>query len=124
MTDDPLDDLLARFHSAMPRNTREAPPPPPPIEFAPEYSGWHPVPGLGEIHRYRFPNGYLASVVRGPVSYGGSEGMWECMTLTAAGDTAELPGDPPNPIGYLNDSQLAEYLVFTASLPPMNGGDQ
>ena len=30
---------------------------------------------------YKFPNGYGASVIKGPYSYGGPDGLWELAVL-------------------------------------------
>lgn len=46
------------------------------LEFRQSYAG-------GEISRLYFDNGYGVSVVRGPFSYGGSEGLFEMAVLDA-----------------------------------------
>lgn len=33
--------------------------------------------GMGVQRLYRYPNGFGASVIRGPYTYGGDEGLWE-----------------------------------------------
>jgi hypothetical protein len=44
----------------------------------------------GGIQRlYRFPNGYGASVIKGPYTYGGLEGLWELAVTKATGADPE-----------------------------------
>lgn len=59
---------------------------------------------------YKFPNGFGASVVRGPYSYGGSEGLWELAVLDAEGQltyTTEITSDV---LGYLEAEEVEETL--------------
>ena len=69
---------------------------------------------------YKFDNGYGASVVRHPFSYGGAQGLWEMALLNfddlswhityhedfANGDVA----------GYLSDKEVLELLEWIKSL--------
>lgn len=65
---------------------------------------------------FRFPNGYGASVVRGPFTYGGTAGLWELAVLkwTGRGDTdfeltyeTEITDDV---IGHLSPAEVDELL--------------
>ena len=74
-------------------------------------------PMFGERARVNFPNGYGASVIRGPYSYGGSEGKYELAVMK--GD--KLCYDTPitsDVCGYLNISEVTELLQKIEALPP------
>ena len=65
---------------------------------------------------YEFENGYGASVIKLPFSYGGSRGLWE-LAITH-GDT--LCYDTPitnNTIGYLTEEGVDELLDKIEALP-------
>jgi hypothetical protein len=90
----------------------------PPIEVAP----WKSVDRLsmGEQHVYRFANGYGASVIRGPYTYGGPEGLYELGVIAFDGDEWSLTYETPvtsDVLGHLSVSELAETLVRIATLP-------
>lgn len=74
----------------------------------------------GEQHLYRFGNGYGASVVRGPYSYGGDNGLFELAVITFDGDEWELTYETPitgDVLGHLTVAEVAELLVRKAALP-------
>lgn len=58
---------------------------------------------------YKFPNGYGASVVKGPYTYGGGKGLWEVAVLKGE----ELCYDTPitnDVLGHLNDPEMDRVL--------------
>ena len=74
----------------------------------------------GEQHIYRFANGYGASVVRGPYTYGGPDGLFELGVIVFDGDKWELTYDTPitdDVLGYLDLPEVAKILVRIAALP-------
>jgi len=60
--------------------------------------------------RYDFKNGYGASVIRKPYSYGGSEGLWELAVTHNGAITYDTPitGDV---IGWLTQSEVIAHLL-------------
>lgn len=73
------------------------------------------------IHRnYTFDNGYQASVICTPYSYGGPAGLWELAIKVDGNITYDTPitGDV---IGHLDDDELASILQQIANLPNRNG---
>lgn len=75
---------------------------------------------MGEQHIYRVTNGYGASVVRGPYTYGGPEGLFELAVILFDGDEWELTYETPitsDVLGHLTLEEVAETLVQIAALP-------
>lgn len=71
----------------------------------------------GERKLFKFDNGYGASLVKCPLSYGGEDGLWELAVLK----NGELCYDTPitgDVIGYLNDPEADEILEKISRLPP------
>jgi hypothetical protein len=72
----------------------------------------------GGIQRiYKFENGYGASAVCSPWSYGGPQGLWEVAVLGGDGEitySTPLTGDV---IGFLDDAGLADTLNVIRMLP-------
>lgn len=64
--------------------------------------------GLQEI--YKFPNGYGASVICNPYSFGGDEGLWEIAVLDENGHITYETPITADVIGYLNDDEVIEIL--------------
>lgn len=65
---------------------------------------------------YKFPNGYGASVIKGPYTYGGKKGLWELAVLKGE----ELCYDTDitsDVIGYLNDPEMDAILRQIERLP-------
>jgi hypothetical protein len=59
---------------------------------------------------YRFPNGYGASVVSSPFTYGGKDGLFEVAVLDSSGTidySTPITGDV---IGYLDFAGVADIL--------------
>ena len=65
---------------------------------------------------YKFPNGYGASVIKGPYTYGGKKGLWELAVLKGE----ELCYDTDitsDVIGHLNDPEMDAVLRQIERLP-------
>jgi hypothetical protein len=82
----------------------------------------HPV-GSGVQWKFKFPNGYGASVVQFSLaggfggSYGSESGLWELAVLNADGS---LNYDTPitsDVLGYLDEGDVAATLDAIAALP-------
>ena len=76
----------------------------------------HPAMG-GVQHRFKFPNGFGASVVRHEYSYGGSKGLWELAVLDADGHIAYDTPITDDVLGYLVDAEVTDALDRIAALP-------
>ena len=64
---------------------------------------------------YEFDNGYGASVIMGPQSYGFSKGLWELAVL----QNGSLCYDTPitnDVIGHLNEEEVNNYLNLIKEL--------
>lgn len=59
---------------------------------------------------YKFPNGYGASVIRNPYSYGGDKGLWEIAVLDENGSLTYKTPITDDVIGHLNDDDVIEVL--------------
>jgi hypothetical protein len=69
---------------------------------------------------YKFPNGYGASVLRGPYSVGGAAGLFELAVMEFDGDEYSLCYSTQitdDVIGYLSESDVEELLSQIAALP-------
>ena len=65
----------------------------------------------GIISRIIFDNGYGATVVQGPHSYGGADGLYE---LAVVGKNDEISYDTPvtgDVEGYLSEAQVTDLLI-------------
>ena len=65
----------------------------------------------GIISRIIFDNGYGATVVQGPHSYGGADGLYE---LAVLGKDKKLTYDTPvtdDVEGYLSEAQVTDLLI-------------
>ena len=65
----------------------------------------------GIISRIIFDNGYGATVVQGPHSYGGADGLYE---LAVIGKNDEICYDTPvtgDVEGYLSEAQVTDLLI-------------
>lgn len=83
----------------------------------------HPA-GVGGTQKlYRFPNGYGASVVQFPHSYGYGSGRWELAVLKLTGedvDDFKLTYDTDitdDVIGYLTEDEVDALLDQVEALP-------
>ena len=69
----------------------------------------HPM-GSGIISRIKFDNGYGASVVKGPHTYGGKEGLYE-LAVTDAEDRLTYTTLVTNDVeGYLTEEAVTKLL--------------
>lgn len=59
---------------------------------------------------YKFPNGYGASVICSPYSYGGDVGLWEIAVLDEDYRLTYKTPITDDVIGYLNDDEVIEVL--------------
>jgi len=63
----------------------------------------------GVQHKYSFPNGYGASVVRHDFSYGGQQGLWELAVLNGE-ELCYNSGITEDVIGHLAWKNVEEFL--------------
>lgn len=75
-----------------------------------------PVKGT-EQYIFSFSNGYGASVVRGPHTYGGNKGLWEVAVLDDDGRITYSTPITNDVIGYLADDEVSSVLDSIADLP-------
>jgi hypothetical protein len=69
---------------------------------------------------FRFDNGYGASVVQGPYTYGGDRGLWELAVIVWNGDDYDLTYETPvtdDVIGHLGEGDVGELLMQIEALP-------
>jgi len=68
----------------------------------------------GVQHKYAFPNGYGASVVKHDFSYGGKNGLWELAVLDfsidSEGELCYTSGITDDVIGHLAWKNVEEFL--------------
>jgi len=77
--------------------------------FADLEFGLHPA-GKGVQARIQFSNGFGASVVKTPYSYGGSQGKYELAVLGKDGRVTYSTEVSSDVIGDLNPNEVSEYL--------------
>jgi hypothetical protein len=79
-------------------------------------SGPHPA-GLGGVQRlYQFPNGYGASVVSTPYTYGGENGLWELAVLNRHGVLDYSTPVTSDVLGWLTPEEVETHLITIAAL--------
>jgi hypothetical protein len=71
----------------------------------------------GIQRRYRFENGYEASVIKTSFSYGGNDGLWELAVMGPDGEIDYTTPVTTDVIGHLSDSDLDDTLDLIAALP-------
>lgn len=76
---------------------------------------------FGEQHKYLFPNGYGASVIRGRHSYGGDDGLWELAVFGKDGDLDYSTPVTSDVEGHLSDEEVNKLLHQIAALPGDSG---
>lgn len=72
-----------------------------------------------EHYEFHFPNYYGASVIRGPFSYGGPEGMYELAVLRKRRKYWEITYDTPitcDALGYLEVDDVVKALEEISKL--------
>jgi len=65
---------------------------------------------MGVSARIEFDNGYGASVVKGPHTYGGKDGLYEMGILDSSGNLTYETPITNDVIGYLSESEVSDYL--------------
>lgn len=70
----------------------------------------------GVQYRFLFPNGYGASVLKNPYSYGGNKGLWEITVLYNDLPTYDTP-ITDYILGWKNDQEVAKILLDIRELP-------
>jgi len=78
--------------------------------------------GEKEQRIYRFSNGYGASVIRGPFTYGGPDGLWELAVLYGE-DICYSTVITQDVIGFLSEARVNEILDQIEELPPRPEGE-
>ena len=84
-----------------------------------DYIGTHPQAG-GYVLRKHYPNGYGASVISHPHSYGGTRGLWELAVIKGHKDNWDITYDTPitdDVIGFLTDEEVMDVLKDIEDLP-------
>lgn len=72
----------------------------------------------GYQYWYSFPNGYAASVVKGPWTYGGDQDLWELAVMDDhEGDICYDTPITDDVLGYLTDEEVDNYLNQIKALP-------
>lgn len=69
---------------------------------------------------HRFDNGYGASVVQGPYTYGGPEGLYEIGVIVWEGEKYGLTYDTPitnDVLGHVKPEDVRGYLDQIEALP-------
>lgn len=72
--------------------------------------------GMGISARTSFDNGYGASVVKGPYTYGGSNGLYELAVLNSEGEITYNTYITDDVIGHLTENEVSEVLEKIQSL--------
>lgn len=65
---------------------------------------------------FKFSNGFGASVICGPSTYGGAEGLYEIAVLDATGEISYLTGITDDVIGWLTSSDVKDVLESVQAL--------
>lgn len=81
------------------------------LAFKEKTQGW-----LGIQAVVEFENGFGASVIQGPYSYGGPEGRYELAVLHH-GKLCYDSGIVNDVIGWLSEDEVSEYLDLIEHLP-------
>jgi hypothetical protein len=71
-----------------------------------------------------FPNGYGASVIRGPYTYGGPAGLFELAVLRGTQGDSALCYDTPitnDVLGHQTEAEIETLLVQIEALPKAKG---
>ena len=82
--------------------------------FAPKLSRPHPARMGGTQDVYQFANGFGASVVQFPGSYGYDAGLWELAVVKFDGDDYSICYDTPitdDVLGHLSDAEVQQTLA-------------
>lgn len=75
--------------------------------------------GLGGIQaKTVFTNGFGASIIQSPYSYGGREGLYELAVLNVEGELDFSTPVTDDVLGYLSVSDVEALLSVIEALPP------
>lgn len=74
------------------------------------------IPGEKQQWFFKFENGYEASVIIGPFTYGGPQGLYELAVLQDGGICYDTP-ITDDVIGYQTPEQIADLLNRIEKLP-------
>ncbi len=77
----------------------------------------HPSTFGGIIGRIEFENGYGASVVKSPFSYGGGDDLYELGVLGNDGQLCYTTPITDDVIGYLTEADVEELMLKIQQLP-------
>lgn len=72
--------------------------------------------GMGISARTFFDNGYGVSVVKGPYTYGGPNGLYELAVLNGEGAISYDTDITDNVVGHLTENEVSEVLERIQSL--------
>ncbi len=67
--------------------------------------------GLGEIARIEFENGWGVSVVKGPYTYGGRDGLYELAVLKNGHIHYDNPVASGDVVGYLRPEDVTDAMA-------------
>lgn len=77
----------------------------------------HPSTFGGEFARIEFENGYGASIVRGPGTYGSENGLYELAVLDSDGSITYNTPITDDVIGYLRPEDVTDVMEKIQKLP-------
>ena len=75
----------------------------------------HPA-GMGQQCIVQFPNGYGASVVQGPYTYGGKDGLYEIAVFGKNGEITYSTPITDDVLGYLSEEEVEKTLTDIKNL--------
>lgn len=70
----------------------------------------------GNFATFKFDNGYGASLVRSPYSYGGSSGLFEIAVLDSNNDICYTTDITDDVLGYLSEEDVISTLINIKNL--------
>ena len=73
--------------------------------------------GVGQQARILFDNGYGASIIRTPTSYGGRDGLYEIAVLFENKIVYDTPLTD-DVLGFLTEDEVSHYLQEISKLTP------
>lgn len=73
--------------------------------------------------RITFDNGYGASVIKSPFSYGGKIGLYELAILDGEGDVCYTTPITDDVIGYLREEDVSEAMIRIQNLPTIENNN-
>jgi len=85
-------------------------------DFAPISTEYHDY-GGGHQRLYQFANGYGASVVTGPYTYGGDKGLFELAVLNSDGEIECGTPVIDDVTGWLTEDDVQQLLARISELP-------